>query len=323
MKLENMSDFVQGILYTKNCLIMEYSHSLLVKLASGSVKKISVSYDINVVGFISLTENLALMENRFFVYLSLKIKNTLITPILQRYNFLTIKKGSAINTTFKIRQLLDHKLNQLIILSSSPIKINRVDRVHLGRLLTLWQLLKYFADNYDKIIKKVLLLWVNFSYSGKVLAKSSNRLSTLNLHKATVGAKISVFFYVVNNAYLYSMVALLGQSSDWLVSLCASSANPDNVTANKDISTSGGDPLAQHKEIASMANVPNLTYPKQTQFFDSYWFTSKGMVRLKTLVNEIELFADKEKKLVRCGVLVVCQSNRQIVNKMIWGGIEK
>ncbi|HGJ5854532.1 ash family protein [Arsenophonus nasoniae] len=139
---------------------------------------------------------------------------------------------------------------------------------------TYWIIPEYSTTPYGKVsfsanfIKNRLPVLANFAYSNHALVNPSDRFSTLYLHKATVDAEDSVFFYVVDNALQHSMVALSGQSSDWLVSLCTSSANPDNVTAHKDISTSSGDFLNKHKEIASMATIPSQTHPK---FTDTYW----------------------------------------------------
>lgn len=114
---------------------------------------------------------------------------------------------------------------------------------------------------------KKLHLSKGLGYSSYALAKSSVRIGTLNMYKATVDASC-VFFYVVNNAnhmancaYSNSMVALLGQPKGWLVSLYASSSNPLNVTTPLEIGTSGGDSLTKCKEIIVM-----MAIPTQTQF---------------------------------------------------------
>ncbi|HGJ5864184.1 ash family protein [Arsenophonus nasoniae] len=130
---------------------------------------------------------------------------------------------------------------------------------------------KYFADDYDNFIKNSLPVCKSFGYSNYALVKSSDRFGTLVIKKATLGAKDSVFFYVVNNALLYSMVALLGQSFDWLVSFLSSSSNPDNVTALIEFGTSSGDFLNNKKEIALMATIPSQTHLKETKFTDTYW----------------------------------------------------
>ncbi|MEY0542191.1 host cell division inhibitor Icd-like protein [Providencia rettgeri] len=113
-----------------------------------------------------------------------------------------------------------------------------------------------------------LRLWVIVGYSKNALAKSSVRICTLNPYKATHDAP-SVFFCVYAYAYLRfavlyrpnSMVMLAGQPKGWLVSLYASSANPVSVTTPIEICTSGGDSLAQYKEIIVM-----MATPTQTQF---------------------------------------------------------
>ncbi|MBG5950085.1 ash family protein [Proteus terrae] len=113
-----------------------------------------------------------------------------------------------------------------------------------------------------------LRLLLNVGYSDQALAKSSVRICTLNPYKATHDAP-SVFFCVYAYAHprfavLYrpnSMVMLAGQPKGWLVSLYASSANPVSVTTSIEICTSGGDSLAQYKEIIVM-----MATPTQTQF---------------------------------------------------------
>ncbi|WPA93282.1 host cell division inhibitor Icd-like protein [Providencia zhijiangensis] len=127
-------------------------------------------------------------------------------------------------------------------------------------------------DNNLELIQKCaihhLRLWVIVGYSKNALAKSSVRICTLNPYKATHDAP-SVFFCVYAYAYLRftvlyrpnSMVMLAGQPKGWLVSLYASSANPVSVTTPIEICTSGGDSLAQYKEIIVM-----MATPTQTQF---------------------------------------------------------
>ncbi|MBB6663404.1 ash family protein [Proteus mirabilis] len=126
-------------------------------------------------------------------------------------------------------------------------------------------------DNLELIQKCAihhLHLWVIVGYSDQALAKSSVRIETLNLYKATHDAP-SVFFCVnayahLLNAVLYrsnSMVMLAGQPKGWLVSLYASSLNPVSVTTTIEIETSGGDSLVLYKEIIVM-----MATPTQTQF---------------------------------------------------------
>ncbi|HEK3151450.1 TPA: ash family protein [Proteus mirabilis] len=126
-------------------------------------------------------------------------------------------------------------------------------------------------DNLELIQKCAihhLHLWVIVGYSDQALAKSSVRIETLNLYKATHDAP-GVFFCVnayahLLNAVLYrsnSMVMLAGQPKGWLVSLYASSLNPVSVTTPIEIETSGGDSLVLYKEIIVM-----MATPTQTQF---------------------------------------------------------
>lgn len=117
-------------------------------------------------------------------------------------------------------------------------------------------------------VKNPLPVWSNFAYSHHAPVNPGDRCENLSIHKATVDAVDSVFFYVVDNAHLNSMVALLGQSSDWLVSLCTSILTPNNVTAHYERENSSGDFLNKHKEIASIATIPSHTHPK---FTDTYW----------------------------------------------------
>lgn len=123
-------------------------------------------------------------------------------------------------------------------------------------------------DNSLKCEIHHLHLWVIVGYSDQALAKSSVRIETLNLYKATHDAP-SVFFCVhtyahLLNAVLYrsnSMVMLAGQPKGWLVSLYASSLNPVSVTTPIEIETSGGGSLVLYKEIIVM-----MATPTQTQF---------------------------------------------------------
>ncbi|EFN6654560.1 host cell division inhibitor Icd-like protein [Escherichia coli] len=110
--------------------------------------------------------------------------------------------------------------------------------------------------------KKRLHWRVFLSYADKALAKSSVRIETLNIQTATHDAPC-VFFCVRARAHLQntvlcrpdSMVALVGQPSGWLVSVCASSLNPVNVTTPIEIETSGGDSDLLQTEIAIMAAI--------------------------------------------------------------------
>ncbi len=139
---------------------------------------------------------------------------------------------------------------------------------------TYWIIAEYATTPYGKVsfsanfIKNPLPILANFAYSNLSLVNPSDRFRSLDWYKATIDAENSVFFYVVDNALQHSMVALLGQSSDWLVSLYASTANPDNVTAHYEFRSSSGDFLNKYKEIASMATTPSQTHPK---FTDTYW----------------------------------------------------
>ncbi|HCD1075034.1 TPA: ash family protein [Proteus mirabilis] len=126
--------------------------------------------------------------------------------------------------------------------------------------------LKIFRVSSD--IKKYLLLSVPIRYSDFVLAKSSIRIGVLNLQTATHDAPC-VFFCVHAYARLLntvlcrsdSMVALVGQPSGWLVSVCASNANPVNVTT-LEIGVSGGDFELIQTEIIIMMATPAQTHPK-------------------------------------------------------------
>lgn len=119
------------------------------------------------------------------------------------------------------------------------------------------------------IVKNNLPFLAAIGYSEKALAKSSVRIETLNLVKATHDAP-SVFFCV--NAYAHllnavsyrpnSMVMLAGQPKGWLVSFTTSSLNPVSVTTPLEIETSGGDSYDNVKEIIIMMAIPTQTHPK-------------------------------------------------------------
>ncbi len=65
------------------------------------------------------------------------------------------------------------------------------------------------------------------------------------------------------------MVALAGHPKGWLVSECASSSNPVNVTA-QEIGTSRGDFANHYSEDATMATIPTAFLPTQKlyKFYD-------------------------------------------------------
>ncbi|HGJ5882017.1 ash family protein [Arsenophonus sp.] len=139
---------------------------------------------------------------------------------------------------------------------------------------TYWIIPEYSTTPYGTVsfsanfIKNRLPVLANFAYSNHALVNPSDRLGTLIECMATIDAEDSVFFYVADNALQHSMVALSGQSSDWLETMHSSSSNPDSVTAYKEIGTSSGDFLKNCMEIASMATIPSQTHPK---FTDNYW----------------------------------------------------
>ncbi len=101
------------------------------------------------------------------------------------------------------------------------------------------------------------------------LAKSNVRRGNLNQLLATHDAPRVFFCVYINNAYLMancaytdSMVALLGQSSDWLDSSNSSISTPDNVTAFTERGNSGGDSLTKLLEIIIMMAIPTPTQIK-------------------------------------------------------------
>ncbi|HCT6312237.1 host cell division inhibitor Icd-like protein [Proteus mirabilis] len=101
------------------------------------------------------------------------------------------------------------------------------------------------------------------------LAKSNVRRGNLNQLLATHDAPRVFFCVYINNAYLMancaytdSMVALLGQSSDWLDSSNSSISTPDNVTALTERGNSGGDSLTKLLEIIIMMAIPTPTQIK-------------------------------------------------------------
>lgn len=121
------------------------------------------------------------------------------------------------------------------------------------------------AENFDD---NNLFLSSDVRYSDRAPAKSGVRICTLNIQTATHDAPC-VFFCVRAHAHLKnavlcrpdSMVALAGQPKGWLVSVCASSANPVSVTTPIEICTSGGDSALIQTEIIVM-----MAIPAQTQF---------------------------------------------------------
>ncbi|MEX9839662.1 host cell division inhibitor Icd-like protein [Providencia rettgeri] len=217
---------------------------------------------------------------------------------LKRGAITPLTKGGFIHL-FKIRETLcSSRIEDLLGVTTRGNKdfievttrggIEFLDSIKKGsQLATLGNVdIKYRAsENYENSIHLVigkgnnleliqkcaihhLRLWVIVGYSKNALAKSSVRICTLNPYKATHDAP-SVFFCVYAYAYLRfavlyrpnSMVMLAGQPKGWLVSLYASSANPVSVTTPIEICTSGGDSLAQYKEIIVM-----MATPTQTQF---------------------------------------------------------
>ncbi|MBD2809927.1 ash family protein [Xenorhabdus sp. Vera] len=111
----------------------------------------------------------------------------------------------------------------------------------------------------------------NIGYIDFAPAKSGVRICTLNNNNTATYDALSVFFCVTASqhlpfrsvlTYTYSMVMLAGQPSGWLVSVCASSANPASVTASIEICTSRGDSVNIHTEIATMATTLTPTHFK-------------------------------------------------------------
>ncbi|MCW9690447.1 host cell division inhibitor Icd-like protein [Proteus terrae] len=119
------------------------------------------------------------------------------------------------------------------------------------------------------IVKNNLPFLAAIGYSEKALAKSSVRFRSLNLQTATHDAPC-VFFCVYAYAYLLntvlyrseSMVALAGQPSGWLVSVCTSTANPVNVTTPNEFRSSRGDSELKQTEIIFMMAIPTQTHSK-------------------------------------------------------------
>lgn len=127
------------------------------------------------------------------------------------------------------------------------------------------------------MFKNRLQISKNSGYINNALAKSKDRICTLNKSTATRDAQ-SVFFCVDTFSCLRSlfssMVALVGHPQGWLGSVGTSSANPVNVTANE-ICTSSGDYNNLPAEDAPMAITPILLNKKLFKFYDK---TSSGVV---------------------------------------------
>jgi hypothetical protein len=140
------------------------------------------------------------------------------------------------------------------------------------------------ANRYDnarlrakqsKIYKSIKKHLHNLNHSGYIdnaLAKSKDRIETLNSYLATRDAQ-SVFFCVNACAHLFinisSMVALVGQPKGWLGHQVTSSLNPVNVTANE-IETSSGDYVNHYLEAVAMTTIPTpvISTQKLYKFYD-------------------------------------------------------
>lgn len=161
----------------------------------------------------------------------------------------SIKKGS-VSTTLCVFDI-KYRANQLLQIS------HRLS----GGISDISGEAENFDDNH-------LFLSSDVRYSDRAPAKSGVRICTLNIQTATHDAPC-VFFCVRAHAHLKnavlcrpdSMVALAGQPKGWLVSVCASSANPVSVTTPIEICTSGGDSALIQTEIIVM-----MAIPAQTQF---------------------------------------------------------
>lgn len=161
----------------------------------------------------------------------------------------SIKKGS-VSTTLCVFDI-KYRANQ-------PLQISQR---RSGGISDISGEVENFDDNH-------LFLSSDVRYSDQAPAKSGARICTLNIQTATHDAPC-VFFCVRAHAHLKnavlcrpdSMVALAGQPKGWLVSVCASSANPVSVTTSIEICTSGGDSALIQTEIIVM-----MAIPAQTQF---------------------------------------------------------
>ncbi|ELI9034366.1 host cell division inhibitor Icd-like protein [Morganella morganii] len=147
------------------------------------------------------------------------------------------------------------------------------------------------AENFDD---NHLFLSSDVRYSDRAPAKSGVRICTLNIQTATHDAPC-VFFCVRAHAHLKnavlcrpdSMVALAGQPKGWLVSVCASSANPVSVTTPIEICTSGGDSALIQTEIIVM-----MAIPAQTQF--KFLFLAVKLADSTDIPHRIEATAPNE-----------------------------
>lgn len=188
----------------------------------------------------------------------------------------SIKKGS-VSTTLCVFDI-KYRANQ-------PLQISQR---RSGSISDISGEAENFDDNY-------LFLSSDVRYSDRAPAKSGARIETLNIQTATHDAPC-VFFCVRAYAHLQntvlcrpdSMVALVGQPSGWLVSVCASSLNPVNVTTPIEIETSGGDSALIQTEIIVM-----MAIPAQTQF--KFLFLAVKRADSTDIPHRIEATAPNER----------------------------
>jgi hypothetical protein len=149
-----------------------------------------------------------------------------------------------------------------ITLTEVMIMANRYDSAHLCAR----------QSKPSKSSKKHLHKLNHSGYIDNALAKSKDRIGTLNSYLATHDAQ-RVFFCVNACAHLFinisSMVALVGQPKGWLGHQVTSSSNPANVIANE-IGTSSGDYVNNYLEAVIMTTIPTpvISNQKLFKFYD-------------------------------------------------------
>jgi hypothetical protein len=163
-----------------------------------------------------------------------------------------LKKAIPRNAGTLPRDLTTITLNEVMIMA------NRYDNARL----------RAKQSKIYKSSKKHLHNLNNSGYIDNALAKSKDRIGTLNSYLATHDAQC-VFFCVNACAHLYnrfsSMVALVGQPKGWLGHRVTSSSNPANVTA-KEIGTSCGDYVNNYSEAVAMTTIPTTVISNQKLF---------------------------------------------------------
>jgi hypothetical protein len=200
--------------------------------------------------------------------LTLYYYNYMVTTIIM----VTTKKTIPRSAGTLPRDLTTITLNEVMIMA------NRYDSVHLcARQSKIYKSSKKHLHNLNHL-----------GYIDNALAKSKDRIGTLNSYLATHDAQ-SVFFCVNACAHLFinisSMVALVGQPKGWLGHRVTSSSNPANVTA-KEIGTSCGDYVNNYSEAVTMTTIPTPVISNQKLF--KFYYLSTAQVVQTTATTECQ-----------------------------------